>query len=27
LIGASFARRHPKKFRATTHNQIVDAQS
>src|SRR5216110_1069670 len=26
LIGASFARRHPKKFRATTHNQVVDAQ-
>jgi VanZ family protein len=26
LIGASFARRHPEKFRATTHNQIVDAQ-
>ena len=26
LIGASFARRHPKKFRATTHNQVIDAQ-
>ena len=26
LIGASFARRRPKKFRATTHNQVVDAQ-
>jgi VanZ family protein len=26
LIGASFARRHPEKFRVTTHNQIVDAQ-
>ena len=26
LIGASFARRHPKKFRATTHNQVVDAE-
>ena len=26
LIGASFARSHPKKFRATTHNQVVDAQ-
>ena len=26
LISASFARRHPKKFRATTHNQVVDAQ-
>ena len=26
LIGASFARRHPKKIRATTHNQFVDAQ-
>ena len=26
LIGLSFARRHPKKFRATTHNQVVDAQ-
>ena len=26
LIGASFARRHPEKFRATTHNQVVDAQ-
>jgi VanZ family protein len=25
LIGLSFARRHPKKFRATTHNQVVDA--
>jgi hypothetical protein len=26
LIGLSFARRHPEKFRATTHNQVVDAQ-
>jgi VanZ family protein len=26
LIGASFARRHREKFRATTHNQVVDAQ-
>jgi VanZ family protein len=26
LIGASFARRHPEKFRATTHSQVVDAQ-
>jgi VanZ family protein len=26
LIGLSFARRHPKSFRATTHNQVVDAQ-
>ena len=26
LIGASFARRHPKKFRAATHSQFVDAQ-
>jgi hypothetical protein len=26
LIGASFVRRHPEKFRATTHNQVVDAQ-
>ena len=26
LIGAGFARRHPKKFRATTHNQVVDVQ-
>jgi VanZ family protein len=26
LIGASFARRHPKKFRATSHSQFVDAQ-
>jgi glycopeptide antibiotics resistance protein len=26
LIGASFARRHPEKFRATTHNQVLDAQ-
>jgi VanZ family protein len=26
LIGATFVRHHPKKFRATTHNQIVDAQ-
>jgi glycopeptide antibiotics resistance protein len=26
LIGARFARRHPKKFRATTHSQFVDAQ-
>ena len=26
LFGASFARRHPEKFRASTHNQIVDAQ-
>jgi VanZ family protein len=26
LIGASFAGRHPKKFRATTHDQCVDAQ-
>ena len=26
LIGASFARRHPEKSRATTHNQVVDAQ-
>jgi VanZ family protein len=26
LIGASFGRRHPKKFRATTHSQFVDAQ-
>ena len=27
LIGASFARRHPKKFQASTYNQAVDAQS
>jgi VanZ family protein len=27
LIGASFARRHPKTFRASTYNQAVDAQS
>ena len=26
LIGASFARRHHKKFRATSHSQFVDAQ-
>jgi VanZ family protein len=26
LIGLSFARRHPKKFRVTTHKQVVDAQ-
>src|SRR5258705_1972958 len=26
LIGASFARRHLRNFRATTHNQVVDAQ-
>ena len=26
LIGARFARSHPKTFRATTHNQVVDAQ-
>jgi VanZ family protein len=26
LIGASFACRHPKKFRAATHSQFVDAQ-
>jgi VanZ family protein len=26
LIGASFARRHREKFRATTHSQVVDAQ-
>jgi VanZ family protein len=26
LIGASFARRYPEEFRATTHNQVVDAQ-
>ncbi len=26
LIGASFARGHPKKSRATTHSQFVDAQ-
>src|SRR5262249_4905838 len=26
LLGASFARRHPKQFRASTHNQVVDAQ-
>ena len=26
LIGASFARHHPKKFRAATHKQIIDAQ-
>src|SRR5436853_3585202 len=26
LIGASFARCHPEKFRAATHNQVVDAQ-
>jgi len=26
LISASFARRYPKKFRATAHNQVVDAQ-
>ena len=26
LIGASFVRHHPEKFRVTTHNQIVDAQ-
>jgi VanZ like family len=26
LIGASCARRHPKKFRATSHSQFVDAQ-
>ena len=25
LIGATFARRHPKKFRATTHSRFVDA--
>jgi VanZ family protein len=25
LIAASFARRHPKNFRATTHKQVVDA--
>jgi VanZ family protein len=25
LIGASFARRHPKKFRSTTRSQFVDA--
>ena len=26
LIGASFARRHPKKFRASSYNQAVDTQ-
>jgi len=26
LIGASFVSQHPKRFRATTHNQVVDAQ-
>jgi VanZ family protein len=26
LIGLSFAHRHSEKFRATTHNQVVDAQ-
>ena len=26
FIGVSVARRHPKQFRATTHNQVVDAQ-
>ena len=26
LIGASFARRHPKKFRTSSYNQAVDAQ-
>jgi VanZ family protein len=26
LIGWSFARRHPEKFRAIAHNQVVDAQ-
>ena len=26
LIGATFARRHPKKFQAATHRQFVDAQ-
>jgi VanZ family protein len=26
LIGWSFAHRHPEKFRAIVHNQIVDAQ-
>ncbi len=26
LIGASFARRHPKKFRASTYNPAIDAQ-
>ena len=26
FIGASFARRYPEKFRATAHNQVVDAQ-
>ena len=26
LIGASFARCHPKTFRATSHSQFVDAQ-
>ena len=26
LIGASFARRHPKRFRASSYNQAVDAQ-
>ena len=26
LNGASFARRHPKKFRAASHSQFVDAQ-
>jgi VanZ family protein len=26
LIGASFTRRHPEKFRAATHNQVVDVQ-
>ena len=26
LIGASFARRHPKQFRATSHSQFVDTQ-
>ena len=25
LVGLSFARRHPKEFRAATHNQVVDA--
>ena len=26
LIGLSFARRHPKKFRVTANNQVIDAQ-
>jgi VanZ family protein len=26
LVGASFARRHPKPFRATSHSEFVDAQ-